>query len=412
MNMRPGFVATAAACMLMGCLVPVNVAGDGGEDGGEGGDGGGGAPCTGIQAAVSPRPAGAVMVWLEGCDERPLVVSGPDGVPVDAGITSDASATHISHPNLPPGLYTATVGAGSTAQLIYFELYEQQPLDAGTVRTYVDRVDTCESVALTNEGRLVCQRPGAQVTVYETDGGLHSSFAGADVAVAGNEVWSRGGGGIERRVDGPAGLALEGSLVDPLLRDWAAFGETSPGRSIRGGEYELVEFTWDAGAISSRRWWIFTQRRFVFREGETIWDQFLATLQPGCQTMFCGNVEAYPFGVRSVIGFDATRVWVVERDASLDQWPNANTQLAELRRPLDPAQPLRFRHIPFTVQRPRWPNERFEMPVFGEPSAVILVEGPGGTTYFRLMSEHVLSNTSRGVLSSLDPKTVRFTPAR
>ena len=402
-------IVVAAVVVLSGCLVPVDVASaDGGGVGGGGGlaDGGGDAGTTGSCSAPQPQAAGPVTLFLAGCQEGPLVVTGPNGSRVDAGLTSDSSGTTLSFAELPPGLYTLTVNA----QILPFEVYERQQLDAGIVRTYVDRLDTCDSMALTEDDRLICVRP-PRVWVYETDGGHYADFLGEDVSVAGHELWSRGGGGIERRVEGPAGLVLEGSLVDPRLGASGAFGETSPGRSIRGGQFELIEFTWDAGTMSSRSWFVWTGRSFAFRDGETIWSQGLCTLQPGCQDTSCPTVVTCPFNIFELVGFSAEKVWVSEKVSP------AEHRVAEVARPIDPAQALNFRSVPLALGSSPW---RMERPVFrlapnpADPSfeTVILVEGAGGATHFRLMSERILLNGPRWVVSSVGPFTVRFTPTR
>jgi hypothetical protein len=329
-----------------------------------------------------------------------MTLSGPFPVV----LRSDAIGTSASNDQWPPGLYQVQVGTGAELQTAFFEVYEHQRLDAGVLRTSVDPFDTCLSLMITDEDRLVCQRL-TEVTVYETDGGVHARFAGEDVAVAGNQLWSRGASGIELRLDGSSGVMLAGALVDSRLVRDAPFGETTLGRSMRGSQSELIEFSWDGSAMSSRSWPIGLARMFVFRDGETIWTEDLCT----CLNGNCFGLERCQFSGHKLLGLAPDRAWAADR---LDSQSPLN--VVELLRPVTPG-PFRNLVRPVPVLTAGYPHvgPGIDRPVFvlaASTSTNITLVGPSANTHFLVTSERVLANTHRALITSVGTSTVRITP--
>jgi hypothetical protein len=414
MNMRNIFVVVAVS--LTGCLVPLNLAEDGGSSAADGGSLGSDAGCdageggtdsgidwTGAGCLLGELPAqpeGPVTLLFPGCKQQPVIVQ-TFGAQLQVEVSSDAIGTRVSHAFWPAGLYQVLLGSGPTAQSAQLEVYEQQQPDAGLVLTYVEPIDTCLVPGITDQGRLVCERPG-QISVYEADGSVHTRFAGSQAIVVGNEVWTLGAGGIERRVDQPTGLVLTGSLADSRLLEQMPFGEAKAGRSLRRGASELIEFSWDAGVVTSESWpmVLTAETSFVFREGDTFWNDRLCRCDDGACDSVC------PFPNHSLMGLGPTSAWAVQLEGP--RW-----RLVEFRRPLGPTSQRLVRTVPFQTQGATITRPGFERPAFildiAANTSLVLVPHLNGASHFRVMTERIRATTPQAVISLAGPSALRIT---
>lgn len=402
-----------------GCLVPLDLGGDGGLDADAG--------MTGSDASCeSPHDAGPGIDWseapcvlpdpegrLEGFSEvllpgcrQPIQVWNAAAAPFAADIVSDSVGTRISA-NWPPGMYVIVAGSTTEAPMVTFEVYETQKLDAGVVRTYEERIDDCQ-LAVTAHDRLLCARPG-QVTVFDPSGAVRTRFAGDEVAVAGDEIWSIGANGIELRLDGPNGPELAGALVDARLNAQGPhnFGETRPGSSLRGTTTELIEYTWDGGTIASQSWPLaLSGSGFVYREGEQFWNDALCK----CTSGVCEQCDYA--GVSSLAGFGPGRLWATMHVADPHQWWRLRWKMLELMRPLSFPSRL-VRTPPLAISGAYLPRPQFELPLFlleGATRETVALVNRGRFTHFRHMKEPVRAITNEVILTEVDQFSVRFTP--
>lgn len=404
--------------LLSGCLVPLDVLDDGGSDAGttamesdascelphDAGIDWSPAPCK--LAEPDGRPEGPSAVLLPGCRQDIQVFNGAGAMfPVE--LESDSVGTRISA-NWPAGMYIIRAGTGGEVQMTSFEVYDQQRLDAGTVRTFAEPINDCTALAVTAHDRLVCSKTG-EIIVFDSSGAVRTRFSGRNVAVAGDELWSIGATGIELRLDGPNGPDLVGARIEPRLFDVGVtnFGETKPGSTLRGSTTELIEFTWDGTTIASQSWPLHASGSgFVYREGEQFWNDLLCK----CTSGVCEECQYRD--VAAIVGFGPGRLWAATRSAPESQPFVPKWRMLELMRPLSFPSRL-MRTPPLAVSSVTTTQPGFELPVFtleGSTSDSLVLVNSGRLTHFRLMKERVRAITNEVILSEVDSSTLRFTP--
>jgi hypothetical protein len=410
------------AMVLTGCLVPVDVGADASIDASidpppeDAGNWGSACP-----TAAGQDQAASTTVSLAGCPQGTVVVRAPDGTVIPS--STDGAQVSFSTTEA-PGLYVVTVtDSEGIDHQVSVDIYERHPIGStfGTLRQYVDRLDDCfYGPYLTDEGRLVCQRANNVVWVYEVDGGVHTSFAGTQASVAGNEIWSENDGGMEHRTDTLQGLRFDARLEEPRLHSWGG-GETLPGKTVRLGMSSVMEFTWDGGVLDRRSWDFLDSDNYVFIDGDVAWDTELCTLRAGCQSTLCPPIRECPFasdpqdagsGLR-LSGFGPGKVWV--RDG--------NGMLTARARPLSTTSailqgPRALPQLPLSPSNPGW----FELSGFAgpwipwqgpvnnnSPAAIVPVEGPAGF-HFMIIEESTRYVGQRWVIALVNPTTIRITP--
>lgn len=425
MNMRT--LSLVVAMVLSGCLVPLDIDGDAGRDAGGVVHEDSGVVCDppadagpeGIDWSMLPctlpvleaQEAGAVAVLLPGC-KQPVQVFSASGA-FAAEVAVDAIGTRVSSPQWPPGVYVLRTGSGATEREVMFEVYSR-PTN-GTVRAFSEPVEDCFRIGVTTEGRVACERrEGSRqgITLYELDGSVRTRFPGEHLAIAGNELWTLGGGGLELRVDGASGPALRASIVDArLVTNGGAvnFGETTPGRSVRGSATELIEFTWDgvsstltAGTAEPMAT---GSSGFILRDGASQWNGALCR----CTNGVCPGAPspACPWGESVLAGYSTRVVFVAS-------FGNGRTTVSELLRPINPTFPPLARVVPF---RPGvyFARPLLERPVFmttsGDQHVVLMSSDPlGQRTHFAVFSERIVGVDQQQVVSLVDSTHLRFTP--
>lgn len=194
-----------------------------------------------------------------------------------------------------PGEYAVTVQTSTSTETRYLFVDGEFDVSVGVERRYVDRVDDCEVLVMTDHGKLVCEK-NLVVSIYDTDGGLHERFPGGALGVLGNEVWSTFDGGVEHRTDTSTLVRFDGAFLDELVgvENDVSGSVFEAGRSIRASPSGAVEVLWDGVALSAgrrvERLKEFDSYSYPFFEGSTLWTSSGCTWAPGCGTMTCTSV--------------------------------------------------------------------------------------------------------------------------
>lgn len=379
-----------AAMAASGCIIPLPLPGDG--DGGLDDVPGCAQPgqiMAGAPAAVPFATCGSVTV------------TGPDGSTI-----STSGSTFVP---TQPGEYVATVTRGSNVSTHYFVVDGQFDIDGGFERRYVDRVDNCFSLFMTAQGRLVCGR--AEVSIYETDGGLHTRFPSQGVSVIGNEIWNDTMGRVEHWTDTEQGVRFDGALNDPLF--FQIVGESGPGRALRGSSGGTIEVLWDGGTLSEGRrvdrlWASYGGALF---EANELFGFDLCTWKAGCSTTTCESIRSCGATERTAIAAESERVWFTS-------WADGALRVGTALRPLtleptvEVSRGLAMNNVrvdsTFGSQlRPRLLSNQYE-PRLGAADGFELVRAQHGI-YF-LYSDRVRTAQPNLTLVAVDEFTLRVIP--
>lgn len=209
-----------------------------------------------------------------------------------------------------PGVWTITVRWSTGGESKRAVLVVPERRTGPTVlRRFIDRMDNCQRGPFrTSSGSVTCQRQG-QIWVYGADGQIQEYFAGEQLAVRGDEIWSWAAGALEHRTAMPGALRLDGSVP---LAQMGPEGVTMPGSAIRGDGMRVIEAKWDGATLTSTT--IAEGYRFdeqtVITQGTETWTAAGCQIQRGCQIAQCEPVRTCPtFNLGFAIGIEPERVW-------------------------------------------------------------------------------------------------------
>lgn len=111
--------------------------------------------------------------------------------------------------------------------------------------TFDDRMDQCSTVQRATD-RTFCEL-GGQVHVYGPTGAFEQTISGRELRVSGAEVWISQLTGLSHWTDLPTGLRFDATAPLWLGAPW---GETFPGRALRGTDQGVAVITWDGTALT------------------------------------------------------------------------------------------------------------------------------------------------------------------
>lgn len=402
-----------------GCLIPVPlgpVPTDGGSNGFGGGLGaGGGQPGGGPSGGIGGG-AGS------GCDLPTLSVGETFTIPASSCGTTTITAPDGSIVNgntftpTMPGEYVVTAATSTGTVTRYLFVDGVFDYSGSFERAYVDRVDLCVALFMTDAGTLLCERDTHQIAAYSSDGALLGQFPGARLGVLGNEVWSSLTGKVEHRTDIGSTLRLDGEYADPLIdverTYWGA--ETATGKSLRGGTYGVVEVVWDGSSLSANRrvdqlqWY---QYGPIFLEGSTLFCG-TCTYRAGCSSMLCPAVETCPQKSSRVIAIDETNVWI--HVSATQQTPSV---IRKIKRPFTSIDTFESERVLSSSlaawEKPGNANSALSPRLYtldenGPPPNYVLVPTDHG--FYAMRAGNIYTAQQRFLLEYVDPFTIRVIP--
>lgn len=276
---------------------------------------------------MRPRTAGFVLVALTGCGVTPASDAGPPdhglcasvpfptrptygavgellSVTIPGGPTADCSATAVvrspsgasetvavdvavvdggsreSKVSLNPTsagewsvVVTWTAAGSSSEQTLTFPVFDWAQTGEPITQVFPDRMDNCggpsfgrqgAGVTRSLSGLTLCQRSDGKIWAYTSDGGALPPFAGEQLRVVGDEVWTTASGRVEHRTAIGETLQFDGALTfEPIPQSCLPpmttvsfncyrenFFEVSPGRLTRSFVDGVETFLWDGSTLS------------------------------------------------------------------------------------------------------------------------------------------------------------------
>ncbi len=275
----------------------------------------------GTQVAIEGRPSNVVLLGpTVACAGRGMSVSievvDPDGnvtaMPAPPLTTErNAEVFSVRVPFTPEraGRWSVTAnwttGGKVTRNL---EAARAIPTGPTMLRRFIDRMDNCARGPFrTNAGLTLCER-APEIWSYSVDGQVQEHFVGSELAVRGDEIWSRNGGELEHRTALPGALRLDGTITV----GFGAEGATLPNVAIRGDSNGIREITWNGTALSSRtiaEGYAFDDGLVIIQNDVQTWSGAGCLVERGCSQTQCPPVRSCTFATQNLLSIDEQAIW-------------------------------------------------------------------------------------------------------